>query len=642
MVYAACGYVTLLIHGAGLAEQHFSDVRTRKQSVTESPEQRLSQFVWQTRYRDSDAEPPENSIEDTWARVAGAAAAAESDPGIWRDRFLSLLRGYRFLPAGRILAGAGTTHHVTLFNCFVMGLIDDSIEGIFEALKDGAVTMQQGGGVGYDFSTLRPRGSRARSTGTVASGPVSFMHVWDAMCATVLSTGARRGAMMATLRCDHPDIEEFIDAKRAPDVLRHFNLSVLVTDAFMQAVEADRDWPLVFPEGELRSDADLGERVERLWSGGSAAVPCRVQKTVSARGLWQRLCESAYDSAEPGVLFIDRINDANNLGYCENLSATNPCGEEPLPPFGGCNLGSINLTAFVSDPLTSKARLDYETIGATASLAVRFLDDIIDVSRFPLPRQRAQVHRSRRIGLGITGLADALSLLQLRYDSDPARNAATRVMRTIRDSAYAASVELAREKGVFPAFQAEAYLGRPFIRALPTEIRESIRRTGIRNSHLTAIAPAGTISLLAHGVSSGIEPSFGIEAVRRVTCPDGTYRNFQTSSHAYTLWRPGRDAAAPLPDYFIDAAGISARDHLLMQAALQPFVDGGISKTIALARDAPKQQVAEIFSTAFGLGLKGCTVYRAGARVSVVEGRYPAEPESERGAQCCDVDRESD
>ena len=597
----------------------------------------LSEFVWQTRYRDASADPAENGIEDTWKRVANAVAAVERDAPLWRGRFFGLLRDFRFLPGGRILAGAGTARHVTLFNCFVMGLIDDSMEGIFDALKEGAVTMQQGGGVGYDFSTLRPRGSRARATGMVASGPVSFMHVWDSMCATIFATGARRGAMMATLRCDHPDIEEFIDAKRAPDVLRRFNLSVLVTDALMRAVKDGSDWPLVFPERELQAGGDARGFVERTWSGSTTAVRCRIRKLVPARELWKRLCESAYDSAEPGVLFIDRINAENNLGYCETLSATNPCGEEPLPPFGACNLGSINLPAFLSNPFTPDARLDIGGIRDTARLAVRFLDNVIDISKFPLLRQREQVHRSRRIGLGITGLADALAMLALRYDSEAARQAAARVMEAIRNAAYEASIGLAQEKGAFPEYRADAYLERPFIRALPGELQGAIRRSGIRNSHLTAIAPAGTISLLAHNVSSGIEPSFGTEVERRVVAHDGTYRTFRAMNHAYVVWRQEHGVSAELPPYFADGADIPARDHLLMQAALQPYVDGGISKTISLPREFPKVGVAEIFGSAYELGVKGCTVYRAGTRPAVV-----AEYEPERGAHCCNVEREAD
>ena len=612
--------------------------------MTDAAEEQLSRFIWETRYRDVDARPVELSVEDTWRRVAGAAAVVERDAGPWAARFLDVLRGYRFLPAGRILAGAGTTRQVTLFNCFVMGRIEDSIEGIFEALKEGALTMQQGGGVGYDFSTLRPRGSRARTTGMVASGPVSFLHVWDAACATIVSTGARRGAMMATLRCDHPDIGEFIDAKRAAGVLRHFNLSVLVTDAFLQAVQDGGDWPLVFPESELR-DAEGSEGVvQRAWSDSPVAVPCRVHKVVPARELWQRLCDAAYDCAEPGVLFIDRINESNNLAYCERLSATNPCAEEPLPPYGACNLGSVNLTAFVSQPFTRQARLDHQAIANTTRSAVRFLDNVIDISRFPLFRQRERVHRSRRIGLGVTGLADALAMLGLSYDHGLARQSAALAMHTIRDAAYEASTELAREKGPFPEFRADAYLERPFIRALPQALQAKIRRCGMRNSHLTAIAPAGTISLLARNVSSGIEPSFGTQTLRRVLRPDGSYQNFRSMSYAYALWRGAHGAADPVPPFFAGGASIGARDHLLMQAALQPYVDGGISKTIALGGDFPQSEVSGLLRFAFELGLKGCTLYREGARHEVVSGCDPVSAglAPVRDAHCCEVDRQSD
>ena len=604
----------------------------------------LAKFVWRTRYRDPGASPPESDITDTWRRVAQGAAALEHQPATWGQQFLDILRGFCFLPGGRILAGAGTTRQVTLLNCFVMGVVEDSISGIFEALKEGALTMQQGGGVGYDFSTLRPHASRARSSGMIASGPVSFMRVWDAACATVLSTGARRGAMMATLRCDHPDIEAFIDAKRHTDTLQRFNLSVLITDAFMRAVKDDAVWPLVFPGQDTEGSEPSGS-VDRIWSGGTRAVACRIWKVVRARELWGRLCESAYDCAEPGVLFIDRINAENNLGYCENLSATNPCGEEPLPPYGACNLGSLNLTAFVREAFTSTAHFDHERILATVRLAVRFLDDVIDISRFPLFRQREQAHRSRRIGLGVTGLADALAMLGLRYDTEAARAASAGLMRQIRDASYQTSVELAREKGSFAAYDAKQYLDRPFIRRLPTEIREAIRQHGIRNSHLLAIAPAGTISLLAGNVSSGIEPIFGIESLRRVLDGEGTLHNFQVTDHAYTVWRRLSARQADLPDYFLDREAISPREHLLMQAALQPFVDGAISKTIALSRHLDKASAPEIFQTAYDLGLKGCTVFRESARPSVIADRYLTDPdrEAERGSvHCCDTDRESD
>ena len=556
----------------------------------------LSRFVWETRYRDPDASPAETDIAHTWCRVAAAAAACEADAALRQREFFDVLSGFRFLPAGRILAGAGTTRHVTLFSCFVMGIIGDSIEGIFDALKEGALTMQRGGGIGYDFSTLRARGGKARATGMTASGPVSFLGLWDSMCGTMLSTGTRRGAMMATLRCDHPDIAEFIDAKREPGALRNFNLSVLVSDAFMRAVDDDAPWRLVFP---------------------TPPAAAAVEKSVSARDLWQRLCASAHASAEPGVLFIDRINAWNNLGYCETISATNPCGEEPLPPYGACNLGSINLAAFVREPFGVGAALDHAAIAATARTAVRFLDDIIDISRFPLPQQRAQAHRARRIGLGITGLADALAMLGLRYDSEPARLAAARAMQAIRDAAYRASIELASERGSFPAFLTEAYLERPFIRALPDDIRAGIGTHGIRNSHLTALAPAGSISLLAGNISSGIEPIFQLEGSRRIIGAGGVPQPFVVKDPAWAAWREGHSEAPP-PASFVTARDVSARDQLAMQAALQPFVDGAISKTVALPDEFPVSGVPDLFRTACRLGLKGCTIHRAQARSGVM------------------------
>jgi ribonucleoside-diphosphate reductase alpha chain len=503
-----------------------------------------------------------------------------------------------------------------------MGVIEDSVSGIFEALKEGALTMQQGGGVGYDFSTLRPRGSHARTSGMVASGPVSFMSVWDAMCATILSTSARGGAMMATLRCDHPDIEEFIRAKREPDVLRNFNLSVLVTDAFMQAVRNDSDWPLVFPEQALQESVETtADYVKRAWSGAATPVTCRVCKIVRARDLWTQLCDSAFDCAEPGVLFIDRINSTNNLGYCEVISATNPCGEQPLPSYGACNLGSINLTAFVVDAFKQTAHFDEASLREATRLAIRFLDNVIDVSRFPLAHQQEQVHRARRIGLGVTGLADALAMLGLRYDDERARAAAAAVMRGIRDAAYETSIGLARERGAFPAFDAEQYTAQPFIRSLPPQLLAAIRRDGIRNSHLLAIAPAGTISLLARNVSSGIEPIYGIETMRRVRDSEGGYRNFALTDYAYTVWQAGHPGPMDLPDYFLHCGSIAPRDHLLMQAALQPYVDGAISKTITLAKDCARSEMGTIFETANELGLKGCTAYRPESRPDVLADR---------------------
>jgi len=404
----------------------------------------ISRRIWKAKYRYQQ----EGTITHSWHRIARALAMVETkDQAAWEERFSGILQDFKFLPGGRIQAGAGTERNVTLFNCFVMGPIEDSISGIFAALEEGAITMQQGGGIGYDFSTLRPRGTRAKTVGTIASGPVSFMHVWDAMCGTILSTGARRGAMMATLRCDHPDIEEFIVAKQQPGALRRFNLSAQITDAFMAAVQRGTEWQLVFPEAAFAGE---GESVLRNWPGFDDPVPCRVVRRVRARDLWDGILRATYEYAEPGVLFVDRINGLNNLWYCERISATNPCGEIPLPPYGACDLGSINLTRFVSFPFSRQTRLEIEALKETVQVAVRLLDNVIDASRFPLPQQAESAQGTRRIGLGITGLADALLMLGSRYGSNESLDLAREVMSLICHTAYRASVLLAEEKGSFP------------------------------------------------------------------------------------------------------------------------------------------------------------------------------------------------
>ena len=477
----------------------------------------IARHIWATKYRwIKEDKPQDRDIEATWRRVAHAVASVESShPRSWSDNSPSILRGFRFLPAGRILAGAGTGQRATLFNCFVMGLIEDDMESIFDGLKEGALTMQAGGGIGYDFSTLRPHGSAARSSGRIASGPVSFLHIWDTMCVTVFSTGARRGAMMASLRCDHPDIEAFIGAKRRAGQLQHFNLSVQLSDAFMQAVESDEIWALVFPEVSL--DKNVGaETVMRRWPGFDHAVPCRVMARLPARHLWQNIMRTCYDTAEPGVLFVDRINQLNNLAYRELITTTNPCGEVPLPPYGACNLGSINLTQFVHNPFTPSACMDVDAIRKTVIIATRLLDNVIDCSQFPLKAQALQALGSRRIGLGITGLADALIMLGLHYGTEDARIEAGRIMRAICHTAYRASITLAEEKAPFLFFDREAYLESGFLQSIPQEIRDGIARHGIRNSHLTAIAPTGTISLLASNISSGVEPVFDLRFSREL------------------------------------------------------------------------------------------------------------------------------
>ena len=569
----------------------------------------ISHQVWDMKYRlkAPDGTPIDRDMVDSWARVALALAQAEAPEKRVASAhdFARALAGHKFLPAGRILAGAGTGRNVTLFNCFVMGTIEDSMDGIFRALREAALTLQQGGGIGYDFSTLRPKGASVAGVGADASGPVSFMDVWDAMCRTIMSAGSRRGAMMATLRVDHPDIEEFIAAKRTPGRLSNFNLSVLVSDAFMAAVRADADWPLTF--------------------GG------KIYRSLKAKALWDTIMRSTYDYAEPGVIFIDRINQENNLSYCETIAATNPCGEQPLPPYGACLLGSINLARLVRRPFEKSAALDLEELDRLVGSAVRMMDNAIDVSRFPLEVQAHEARTKRRIGLGVTGLADALIFCRVRYGSPESIELIKMWLRAISHAAYRASVELAKEKGPFPLYDMNPYLARPHIQALPPDIYNAIAQYGIRNSLLTSIAPTGTISLFAGNVSSGIEPVFAFSYKRKILQPDGSRREEVVEDHAVRAFRAkfGEDAA--LPDYFVNAQTIGAGDHLSVQAAAQPFIDSAISKTINVPLSMPFEDFAHVYLEAYELGCKGCTTYRpnavTGSILSVEEPKHviPAE-----------------
>ena len=516
----------------------------------------ISRQIWDAKYRlkTLDGEPIDLTIEDSWRRTARALAQAETDPSYWEGPFYSALADFRFLLGGRILAGAGTNRLVTLFSCFVMGNIPDDLGGIFERLREDALTMQQGGGIGNGFSSLRPQGAPVRSVGADASGPLSFMDVWDTMCETIESAGQRRGAIMGTLRCDHPDIEAFIEAKRKKGRLTNFNLSILVTDAFMAAVDADGDWPLVF--------------------GG------KTYRVIKARALWDKIMRSAYDYAEPGVIFIDRINARNNLYSCEKIDSTNPCGEQPLPPYGVCDLGSPNLTRLVRDPFTPNARIDEAELSALTATAVRMLDNVIDVSGYPLPQRKREALSKRRIGLGIAGLGDALAMCRLHYGSEPAVMQAERWQHTITRAAYLASIDLAIEKGPFPLFDRDAYLAGETIQTLDADIREKMAKHGIRNSHLTSIAPTGTISLLAGNISSGIEPVFDFSYIRKIRQHDGSISEENVEDYAVALYRQHFGKDAPLPDYFVSAQTLSPDDHLRMQAALQPHIDSSISKTV--------------------------------------------------------------
>lgn len=570
----------------------------------------IAEQIWDMKYRmkGADGQPVDASVEDSWRRVARDLARVEKDPAKWEERFYAALEDFKFLPAGRILAGAGTGRAVTLFNCFVMGTIPDNMGGIFEMLKEAALTMQQGGGIGYDFSTIRPRGAEVKGVAADASGPLSFMDVWDAMCRTIMSAGSRRGAMMATMRCDHPDIEQFIEAKQDSARLRMFNLSVLVTDDFMKAVKADGPWDLKF-DG-------------------------KVYHTLQARDLWNRIMRATYDYAEPGVIFIDRINQANNLHYAETISATNPCGEQPLPPYGACLLGSINLARLVADPFTDAARLDEAALDELVRTAVRMMDNVVDASKFPLDQQAAEAQAKRRIGLGVTGLADALLMLGLRYGATGAVEQTRKWMKAIARSAYLASADLAREKGAFPLFDADEFLKSGFMQKMDADVRDAIAEHGIRNALLTSIAPTGTISLYAGNVSSGIEPVFAYAYTRKVLQKDGSRTEEEVVDYAVQMWRD-LHGDAPLPDHFVNAQTLAPGDHVAMQAAAQEWVDSSISKTINCPEDISFEDFKDVYLAAWDLGCKGCTTYRpndvTGSVLSVSE-KTEDVPEVDRGA----------
>jgi len=571
----------------------------------------IAEQIWDMKYRlkEADGTPVDQSVDDTWRRIARSLAAVEAEPELWEGRFYSALEDFKYLPAGRIIAGAGTARSVTLFNCFVMGTIPDSMGGIFDMLKEAALTMQQGGGIGYDFSTIRPRGAEVHGVAADASGPLSFMDVWDAMCRTIMSAGSRRGAMMATMRCDHPDVEQFIEAKQDAARLRMFNLSVLITDPFMEAVKADGSWNLQFKG--------------------------RIYRTVQARDLWNKIMQATYDFAEPGVIFIDRINRMNNLGYAETIAATNPCGEQPLPPYGACLLGSINMARLVRNPFEAGADLDPEALDDLVRLSIRMMDNVVDASRFPLPQQAEEARAKRRIGLGVTGLADALLMTGLRYGSEEAAAQTEAWMKRIARAAYLASVDLAREKGAFPLFDAEKYLASGNMMQMDEDVREAVRTHGIRNALLTSIAPTGTISLYAGNVSSGIEPVFAYAYKRKVLQKDGSRTEEEVVDYAVKLWRD-KFGDAPLPDYFVNAQTLPPLDHVRMQAAAQKWIDSSISKTINCPEDIDVEAFKDVYMAAWDQGCKGCTTYRpnavTGSVLSVSESTESA-PEVDQGAE---------
>lgn len=587
------------------------------------PEQAISREVLLEKY----AKGGETDASQVRARVARALARAEPEArrAHWEKRFLEALeRG--FIPAGRINSAAGTSLTATLINCFVQPVGDSITEvidgrpGIYTALAEAAETMRRGGGVGYDFSSIRPEGALVRGTNSRASGPVSYMRVFDQSCETVESAGARRGAQMGVLRCDHPDIERFIHAKDEGD-LANFNISVGVTDAFMQAVEAGGQVELAHkaePADDVKA-AGAYQRADGSW----------VYRKVHARELWEQIMRSTYDHAEPGVLFLDRVNRDNNLNYCETLEASNPCAEEFLPSYGCCCLGSIDLSRFVLDPFTEKARLDEASLAEVVAVAVRMLDNVLDVTPWPLAQQDNESKAKRRVGLGFTGLGDALAMLRLRYDTPEARAMAATISEFMRDRAYLTSIDLAKERGAFPMFNKDLYLsGGNFASRLPDAIKKSIRKHGIRNSHLLAIAPTGTISLaFADNASNGIEPPFSWTYMRKKRMADGTHKQFRVEDHAWRLYRHMFGEEAKLPDYFVTALEISAQAHQAMVAAVAPFVDTSISKTVNVAEDYPYAEFEGLYLDAWKSGLKGLATYRPNKVVgAILTPDAPKEP----------------
>ncbi|MFC3070233.1 adenosylcobalamin-dependent ribonucleoside-diphosphate reductase [Phenylobacterium soli] len=563
----------------------------------------LAGEIWASKYRfQSPDGGGDASVEETWARVATALAEAEPRPrrAAMRERFLSALQDFRFIPAGRVLAGAGAGRNVTLFNCFVMGEIPDDLPGIFAQVREAAVTMQQGGGVGMDFSSIRPKGWPVRGVAADASGPLSFMDVWDSMCRTIMSAGQRRGAMMGCLRVEHPDIEAFIDAKREPGRFRNFNLSVLVSDAFMAALAREEDWPLTF-EGQ-------------------------VVRTVPATELWRRLMQGTYDAAEPGVIFIDRVNAQNNLAHCETILASNPCGEQMLPAYGACLLGSINLARLVEAPFEPGAHIPDASLAELTATAVRMLDNVIDISRFPLEAQATEARAKRRIGLGVTGLADALIFCGATYGTDAAVTLTRQWLGAIKREAYRASADLARERGPFPLYD-PVMLDRPNLATLDPETREQIRAHGLRNGCLTSIAPTGTTSLLAGNVSSGIEPVFAFAYSRKVRQADGTTREEPVEDYALAAWKRLRGETPPPADLFVTAQTLTPADHVRMQAAAQAEIDSSISKTVNCPEHIAFEDFAAVYVEAYHAGCKGLTTYRPNSVTGSVLSVAPAEEE---------------
>jgi ribonucleoside-diphosphate reductase alpha chain len=563
-------------------------VNERRQSddVFEQP---ISQQIWEAKYQFRiGSRPVDKTVHDTWRRVAEEIANVEApiERDLWASLFYDAMADFKLLPGGRILAGCRTGRDVTLCNTFVMRTIPDSLTGIMDTVKDAALTMKMGGGLGFDFSTLRPKGAPVHGIGCPAAGPLPAMDICDAVCKMVVS-GMGRGAMMATLRCDHPDIEAFISAKSEPTRLRNFNLSVMITDNFMDAVRNGAAWPLI-------------------WEG-------QTWRTIAARDLWSSIIGQNFKAAEPGVLFIDRINEANALNYLETISSTNSCAEQPLPPYGACPLASINLARLVHAPFTPDASLDLPQLRHLASIAVRMLDNTLDVSRYPLDAQKSEAQSKRRIGVGVTGVADALAMLDVRYGSEKAKSMLGKWMQTIQNSAYLASSKLAQERGTFPKYRKQAHLKNNNIRSLSLHVQKEIELFGLRNGLVTTIAPTGTTSLFAGNVSSGIEPVFSVEFHRKIALPSGGTASEKIVDYAAGVFRNLYGMNTPLPDTFVTVDDLTPEEHVNMQSVAQKWVDSGISKTVNCPENISFRDFENVYLHAYSAGCKGCTTFRPNA-----------------------------
>ncbi|MFK2878638.1 adenosylcobalamin-dependent ribonucleoside-diphosphate reductase [Rhodanobacter hydrolyticus] len=636
------------------------------------PLQPASQDIWDKKYRlrSKAGVPVDADVDGTWQRVARALSEVEATPELrehWNERFLWALRRGA-IPAGRITSNAGALEHkpaTSTINCTVSGTVRDSMDDILEKVHEAGLTLKAGCGIGYEFSTLRPRGAYVSGAGAYTSGPLSFMDIYDKMCFTVSSAGGRRGAQMGTFDVSHPDVKEFIRAKREDGRLRQFNLSLLVTDGFMQAVEHDQDWPLVFPiHVKERDELDLDDAATVVWrewpthenyvDREDGLVACKIYGHIRARHLWDMIMVSTYDYAEPGFILIDKVNEMNNNWWCEHIRATNPCGEQPLPPYGSCLLGSINLTTFVRDPFGPKARFDWDEYREVVKVFTRMLDNVVEINGLPLQQQRDEITSKRRHGMGYLGLGSTIAMLKMRYGSAEAVSFTEDVSREMAVAGWEVALDLAKEKGTAPVLAKDYTVTGDMLRRRPEMLRDGwkigqsipgrvlhakysrymqriaevapnlvkeLAETGARFTHHSSIAPTGTISLsLANNASNGIEPSFAHHYSRNVI-REGKKSKEKVEVYSYELlaYRAlinanampfSDDPQAKLPDYFVAADDISPKQHVDIQAAAQKWVDSSISKTANVPTDYPYEDFKDIYFYAYKQGLKGCTTFR--------------------------------